>query len=53
MIIFLHHCKCHDFVFNSYQQEEFEDTKGIIIIRISKKIKQHNGRKNAQSNILN
>jgi len=27
------------------EQEEFEDTKGIIIIRKSKKDRQHNGRK--------
>jgi hypothetical protein len=26
-------------------QEEFEDTKGVIRIRISKKIRQHNGQK--------
>jgi hypothetical protein len=26
-------------------QEEFEDTKGAIIIRISKKNRQHNGQK--------
>jgi hypothetical protein len=26
-------------------QEEFEDTKGTIIIRISKKNRQHNGKK--------
>ena len=26
-------------------QEEFEDTKGTIIIRISKKNRQHNGQK--------
>ena len=25
--------------------EEFEDTKGVIIIRISKKNRQHNGQK--------
>ena len=25
--------------------EEFEDTKGVIKIRISKKVKQHNGQK--------
>ena len=29
----------------SEEQEEFEDTKGIIIIRKSKKDRQHNGRK--------
>jgi len=28
-----------------YSQEEFEDTKGVIIIRISKKNRQHNGQK--------
>ena len=26
-------------------QEEFEDTKGVIIIRLSKKNRQHNGQK--------
>ena len=26
-------------------QEEFEDTKGAIVIRISKKNRQHNGKK--------
>jgi hypothetical protein len=26
-------------------QEEFEDTEGVIRIRISKKIRQHNGQK--------
>ena len=26
-------------------KEEFEDTKGVIIIRISKKNRQHNGQK--------
>ena len=29
-------------------QEEFEDTKGAIIIRISKKNRQHNGKKKVQ-----
>jgi len=28
-----------------FLQEEFEDTKGVIRIRISKKNKQHNGQK--------
>ena len=28
-----------------YSQEEFEDTKGVIRIRISKKNRQHNGQK--------
>ena len=28
-----------------YIQEEFEDTKGVIRIRISKKNRQHNGQK--------
>jgi len=27
------------------EQEEFEDTKGVISIRISKKNSQHNGQK--------
>ena len=27
-------------------QEEFEDTKGVIRIRVSKKNRQHNGQKN-------
>ena len=27
------------------EQEEFEDTKGVIRIRISKKNRQHNGQK--------
>ena len=27
------------------EEEEFEDTKGVIIIRISKKNRQHNGQK--------
>jgi hypothetical protein len=33
-------------------EEEFEDTKGAIIIRISKKNRQHNGqkKKNRQHN---
>ena len=34
------------FLFNvklAEYQEEFEDTKGLIRIRISKKIRQHNG----------
>jgi hypothetical protein len=26
-------------------QEEFEDTKGVITIRVSKKNRQHNGQK--------
>ena len=29
-------------------EEEFEDTKGVIRIRISKKERQHNGQKNKQ-----
>ena len=29
-------------------QEEFEDTKGVIKIRISKKNRQHNGQKEKQ-----
>jgi chloramphenicol O-acetyltransferase len=36
------------FLFNvklAEYQEEFEDTKGLIRIRISKKIRQHNGQK--------
>jgi hypothetical protein len=32
------------FPFN-YFKEEFEDTKGVIRIRISKKNRQHNGQK--------
>jgi hypothetical protein len=30
---------------NVWVQEEFEDTKGVIRIRISKKNRQHNGQK--------
>ena len=30
---------------DSRYQEEFEDTKGVIKIRISKKTRQHNGQK--------
>jgi hypothetical protein len=29
----------------SLEQEEFEDTKGVIKIRISRKNRQHNGQK--------
>jgi hypothetical protein len=32
-------------VFFVFYLEEFEDTKGVIIIRISKKNRQHNGQK--------
>jgi hypothetical protein len=28
-----------------FRQEEFEDTKGVIRIRISKKNRQHNGQR--------
>jgi hypothetical protein len=35
------HCVSHTWT----QLEEFEDTKGVIIIRISKKNRQHNGQK--------
>jgi len=31
-------------------KEEFEDTKGVIRIRISKKNRQHNGQKNKRTN---
>jgi hypothetical protein len=35
-------------------KEEFEDTKGVIIIRISKKNRQHNGQnKSTKSDLLN
>ena len=30
---------------NAGEQEEFEDTKGVIRIRVSKKNRQHNGQK--------
>jgi len=33
------------FFISSTLWEEFEDTKGVIIIRISKKNRQHNGQK--------
>jgi hypothetical protein len=33
------------FVVQQYMQEEFEDTKGAIRIRTSKKNRQHNGQK--------
>jgi hypothetical protein len=32
----------------SFHEEEFEDTKGVIRIRISKKNRQHNGKKKVQ-----
>ena len=35
----------HHIVGSIYLQEEFEDTKGTIRIRISKKNRQHNGQK--------
>jgi len=31
------------FLIHTLQEEEFEDTKGVIIIRKSKKNRQHNG----------
>jgi hypothetical protein len=34
-----------DYSYVSYLQEEFEDTKRVIRIRISKKNRQHNGQK--------
>jgi len=34
-----------------YSQEELEDTKGVIRIRISKKNRQHNGQKVGKPNI--
>jgi hypothetical protein len=34
------------------KQEEFEDTKGAIIIRLSKKNRQHNGSNMQQINII-
>jgi len=35
-------------IFHGYCQEEFEDTKGVIRIRQSKKNRQHNGQDNFQ-----
>jgi hypothetical protein len=45
-----HVCKCMDIVINILillikKKEEFEDTKGVIRIHISKKNRQHNGQK--------
>jgi hypothetical protein len=34
-------------------EEEFEDTKGVIRIRISKEIRQHNGQKKKDKRISN
>jgi uncharacterized protein (DUF2141 family) len=36
--------RCYE-ISSSYFIEEFEDTKGVIRIRISKKNRQHNGQK--------
>jgi hypothetical protein len=40
------------FLIHTLQEEEFEDTKGVIIIRKSKKNRQHNGqmRKDRRTN---
>ena len=37
------HCNIEPY--EKYVQEEFEDTTGVIIIRISKKNRQHNSQK--------
>ena len=34
----------------NFDQEEFEDTKGVIRIRISEKNRQHNGQKKKTKN---
>ena len=41
------------FVVQQYMQEEFEDTKGAIRIRKSKKNRQHNGQKKKYKRINN
>jgi hypothetical protein len=41
----LHRLTDYDCPFGIKGQEEFEDTKGVIRIRISKKNRQHNGQK--------
>jgi hypothetical protein len=46
-IIFLTSCEHTDHV--NALQEEFEYTKGVIRIRISKKNRQHNGQKKSKS----
>ena len=35
----------HDIISVKFALEEFEDTKGVIRIRQSKKVRQHNGQK--------
>jgi hypothetical protein len=45
--------KCMLFVVQQYMQEEFEDTKGAIRIRTSKKNRQHNGQKKKYKRINN
>jgi hypothetical protein len=42
----------HGFV-RMYRQEEFEDTKGVIRIRKSKKNKQHNGQNKKDKTTIN
>jgi hypothetical protein len=44
--------KCERF-YTLWVEEEFEDTKGAIIIRISKKNRQHNGQKKKYKRINN
>ena len=40
--------QCGIFGFSLYQKEDFENAKGVIRIRISKKNLQHNGQKDKQ-----
>jgi hypothetical protein len=40
--------QCGIFGFSLYQKEDFENAKGVIRIRISKKNWQHNGQKDKQ-----
>jgi hypothetical protein len=37
--------RAHVISYGRFYQEEFEDAKGVIRIRISKKNRQHNGQK--------
>jgi hypothetical protein len=41
------------FDLSQYTQEEFENTKGVIITRKSKKNRQHNDQKNKDKRISN
>ena len=44
---------CIQWMFFAYVQEEFEDTKGAIRIRISKTNRQHNGQKKKYNDLQN